>query len=57
MFRPAWSVAVEYSHYGFGTNNFILVDAGTGITRTVGVKQDVDVVKIGINYRFGMPFR
>lgn len=56
-FAPAWSVAVEYGHYGFGTESLLFVDPTKPFTATFGIKQDVDVVTIGINYRFGMPFR
>jgi outer membrane immunogenic protein len=56
-FMPAWSVVVEYSHYGFGTDSFTFVNPPTGTATTFGVKQDVDVVKVGLNYRFGTPFR
>jgi outer membrane immunogenic protein len=54
---PAWSVSLEYAHYGFGTKSFLFVDPTKPFTGVFSVKQDVDVVKIGINYRFGMPFR
>jgi len=56
-FTPNWSVLVEYSHYGFGTNGYTFVDRITGTPVGFNVKQDVDVVRLGINYRFGVPFR
>jgi outer membrane immunogenic protein len=52
-FTPNWSVLAEYDHYGFGTKNLTFFDTVHGFTFVFGVKQDIDVVKVGINYRFG----
>jgi outer membrane immunogenic protein len=51
-FAPNWSALVEYDHYGFGTKNLTFFDTVHGFTFVFGVKQDIDVVKLGINYRF-----
>ncbi len=53
-FAPDWSVLVEYDHYGFGTKSLTFTDpANPGFPATFNVKQDIDLVKVGLNYRFG----
>ena len=50
---PNWSLLVEYDHYGFGTRNLTFIDPNQpNSPATFGVKQDVDAVKVGVNYRF-----
>jgi outer membrane immunogenic protein len=57
-FAPSWSVLVEYDHYGFGTKSYTLVDPNNpAFPAAFNVKQDLDVVKIGVNYRFSGLFR
>lgn len=52
-FMPNWSLLVEYDHYGFGTRNLTFIDPNQpNSPATFGVKQDVDAVKVGVNYRF-----
>lgn len=57
-FAPHWSVLIEYDHYGFGTKTLTFVDPNvpTGPSNFT-VRPDIDLVKVGINYRFGTPFR
>lgn len=53
-FANNWSTFVEYDHYGFDTKNLGFTapfSIGPGF---YNVKQDIDVVKVGVNYRFGM---
>jgi hypothetical protein len=38
----------------FGTHNMTFTDANLGPT-PVSVKQQINVLKLGINYRFGNP--
>ncbi len=60
-FTPNWSVGVEYNHLFMGdrtvgltaVGNLLLV-AGSA-TRSVEIRQDVDIVTARINYRFGGP--
>jgi outer membrane immunogenic protein len=57
-FAPNWSAAVEYDHMFMGTSNyaFISVFPLSGInTRNESIKQDVDLVTVRVNYRFGGP--
>jgi len=53
-FMQNWSAKLEYDHYGFGTDTFTLVDVHLG-PQPATVKQQIDAVKFGIDYRFG-PF-
>jgi len=50
---PNWSVKVEYDHIGSGeTRRSTIVDGGP---RDLGWTQSVDVVLVGVNYRFSGP--
>jgi outer membrane immunogenic protein len=50
-FSRNWSGFVEYDYIGLGSNTVTLT--GTGGPIPVGVKQNLSLVKAGINYRFG----
>ena len=57
-FAPQWSVAFEYDHLFMGTHNlnFVAVPAfGGGLLYTDGIKQDVDIATVRVNYTFGGP--
>jgi outer membrane immunogenic protein len=56
-FAPNWSVLAEYDHYGFGTKSVTFFDAGQNVSVVFDVKPDIDVVKVGLNYRFSGVFR
>ena len=54
-FAPNWSLGVEYDHLFMGngnnTNNFVFVrPIVTGVSR---INEDVDMVTVRFNYRFG----
>ncbi|EJN10264.1 opacity protein [Bradyrhizobium sp. YR681] len=51
-FAPNWSALVEYNHYGFDSKRVAFVNPA-GSTALIDIKQDIDIVKVGINYRFG----
>jgi outer membrane immunogenic protein len=54
-FAQNWSALVEYDHYGFGNKGVGFISPATAPGALIfPVKQDVDVVKVGINYRFGL---
>ena len=57
-FAPNWSAAVEYDHMFMGTNNYAFTSvfpvAGFN-TRNESIQQDVDLVTVRLNYRFGGP--
>jgi len=51
-FAPSWSAFVEYDYYDFGTrSNTFLTPAG-GVLAIVDIRQNISVVKGGINFRF-----
>jgi outer membrane immunogenic protein len=57
-FAPNWSVGVEYDHMFMGSHNVTLTattpPVGT-LTRVDGVRQDVDMGTVHVNYRWGGP--
>ena len=57
-FAPNWSAAVEYDHLFMGTAptpspKRLLAPVGT--TFNERIKQDVDLVTVRVNYRWGGP--
>jgi outer membrane immunogenic protein len=54
MFARNWNLFVEYDHMGFGTKHSFLtgVNAGAGNLWGSTVRQSVDKVLVGIDYRF-----
>jgi outer membrane immunogenic protein len=54
-FAPNWSVGVEYDHLFMGNanNSFSVVDPRLGAVLNDRVSQDVDMVTLRVNYRFG----
>ena len=48
-FASNWSALIEYSHYGFGSEQFF--DGASGLI--FNAKTDVNAVTVGLNYRFG----
>jgi outer membrane immunogenic protein len=53
-FSPNWSAKIEYNYLDFG-NKSVTFTAVPGITGTIDIDQNINVVKAGINYRFGGP--
>jgi outer membrane immunogenic protein len=49
-----WSVFGEWDYMNFGTHTVTFTDANLGSSQT-SVKQQINVLKLGINYRFGKP--
>jgi outer membrane immunogenic protein len=47
-----WSIFGEWNYMNFGTRNVAFTDATLGSTQ-VSVKQQINELKLGINYRFG----
>ena len=54
-FTPNWSFGVEYNHLFMGdaNNSFTGVNLGTAAVLNNRITQDVDMVTLRINYRFG----
>jgi outer membrane immunogenic protein len=45
-----WSIKLEYDYYGFGTRGVTFIDNVSGAFGPVDVKQDIQVVKLGLNF-------
>ena len=55
-FAPNWSAAIEYDHMFMGTRNLNFTLPATGVLSTVDrIGQDVDLVTVRVNYRWGGP--
>lgn len=52
-FAPNWSALVEYNHYGFDTKRVAFFNPAGPTSALIDIRQDLDIVKVGINYRFG----
>ncbi|MCP3372345.1 outer membrane protein [Bradyrhizobium cajani] len=52
-FAPNWSALIEYNHYGFDSKRVGFTNQSVGTTALLDIRQDIDIVKVGINYRFG----
>jgi outer membrane immunogenic protein len=50
-----WSIFGEWDYMNFGTHNLTFTDANLGSTQ-ISTKQQINEVKLGINYRFGGPY-
>jgi outer membrane immunogenic protein len=59
-FAGNWSIRVEYNYVDFGTrtDEMIAVQTAGGVSQNVGltneIKQHLHLVKLGLNYRFGL---
>ena len=57
-FAPNWSAAVEYDHLFMGNRNVsftsVLPPIGS-FSRTDNIRQDVDLITVRVNYRWGGP--
>ncbi len=51
-FWHKWSAKLEFDHYDFGSRTVTLFDPNLG-SQLASIKEQVEVVKFGINYRFG----
>jgi len=60
-FTPNWSVAVEYDHLFMGTRTLDFTSTGVttvpagAFSREDAIRQDVDMVTVRLNYKFGGP--
>ena len=54
-FAPNWSAGVEYNHLFMGTNTVNLTAPGGGPFATDSIPQNVDLVTVRLNYKFGAP--
>ena len=54
-FAPNWSAAVEYDHLFMGNRTSTFTNAGWRHLRHERISQDVDLVTVRVNYRWGGP--
>ena len=59
-FSPNWSMAVEYDHLFMGNRNIAMTSTGAflpvgALSRVDNIGQDVDLVTVRVNYRWGGP--
>ena len=54
-FADHWSAMIEYDHFGFGNRGVSFTGPALAPQSDIfNIRQDVDIVKIGVNYRFGL---
>ncbi len=51
VFWNGWSVSLEYDYYGFGNHIVTFNDATTGNSGPEDIRQNIQVVKLGLNFR------
>ena len=55
-FAPSWSAGVEYDHLFMQDNTYNqMIPGGGGLFSTVRERQDVDLVTVHVNYKWGGP--
>jgi len=54
-FTPNWSAAFEYDHLFMGNRNQNFTSPAGLASRTDGIRQDVDLFTVRVNYRWGGP--
>ncbi|MCA6109134.1 outer membrane protein [Bradyrhizobium cenepequi] len=52
-FAPGWSAGVEYNHLFMDTESYTFITPVGGISRIDDIQQDVDLVTVRVNYKFG----
>jgi outer membrane immunogenic protein len=52
-FAPNWSAGINYDHLFMGTKNDGFTNAAGALVNTQRISQDVDLVTLRINYKFG----
>jgi outer membrane immunogenic protein len=55
-FAGNWSAKVEYDYIDFGTKTVTFPDIPTATGFPEGLKNTINEVKVGVNYRFGGPY-
>ncbi|MBR0693496.1 outer membrane protein [Bradyrhizobium lablabi] len=54
-FGPNWSAAIEYDHLFMGDRTYNLTTAGGFLFSNQRINQDVDLVTVRVNYKWGGP--
>jgi outer membrane immunogenic protein len=55
LFTQHWSVNFEYNYYGFGTKTIAMYDPTNVLLGNADVKQNIQVVKLGLNFHIWGP--
>jgi len=53
-FTDSWSAKIEYNHMDLGTDSLRYTDQSGNVYLDSNFKQRLDIVKVGVNYRFGV---
>ncbi len=53
-FTDNWSAKIEYNYMDLGTRSVRFTDDASTVFYLVDIRQIVNVVKFGVNYRFGV---
>jgi outer membrane immunogenic protein len=54
-FAPSWTAFVQYDHYDFGSKpHTININPGINSVSLIDIKQRIDTVRVGLNYRFNL---
>ncbi len=51
-FFQNWSARVEYDYLDFGSHRVSILEITAPITLTANIKQDMHLVKLGVNHKF-----
>ena len=54
-FSPNWTAGVEYNHLFMGTRSVTFTDPNGAFLGNDNIRQDVDLVTVRVNYRWGGP--
>jgi outer membrane immunogenic protein len=54
-YDPCWSVKAEYNYLDFGTKTVTRHNANGSLAASIDVSQNLNIAKVGINYKFGGP--
>ena len=54
-FAPNWSAAVEYDHMFMQDKTYTFVTPAGAFFGTDRIRQDVDLITVRVNYKFGGP--
>lgn len=54
-FWQRWSARLEYNYYDFGVREITLIDPIANVSDPADIRQRVQTVTVGINYRFWTP--
>jgi opacity protein-like surface antigen len=55
MFAPGWSAFIEYDYVDLGNRTITATDASTLLAATATARQDIHMVKAGVNFRLPPP--